>query len=50
MPRVFRRMPPRPRAFMTSDKLTALRNQLYELLHDEVLATMRASLGMPAAH
>ena len=39
---------PRPRSFMTSSKLTALRNELYELLHDDVVATMRASLGMPA--
>jgi NitT/TauT family transport system ATP-binding protein len=38
---------PRPRAFMTSEKLTRLRNQLYELLHDEVVATLRASLGIP---
>ncbi len=38
---------PRPRSFMTSPKLTSLRNELYELLHDEVVATMRASLGMP---
>ncbi|HTH96914.1 MAG TPA: ABC transporter ATP-binding protein [Stellaceae bacterium] len=41
---------PRPRSFMTSEKLTSLRNQLYEMLHDEVLATVRASLGMPAGH
>jgi NitT/TauT family transport system ATP-binding protein len=40
---------PRPRSFMTSPKLTGLRNELYELLHDEVVATMRASLGMPGA-
>ena len=39
---------PRPRSFMTSPKLTTLRNQLYELLHDEVVKTMRASLGLPA--
>ncbi len=38
---------PRPRSFMTSGKLSTLRNDLYELLHDEVVATMRASLGMP---
>jgi NitT/TauT family transport system ATP-binding protein len=39
---------PRPRSFMTSPKLTNLRNELYELLHDEVVATMRASFGMPS--
>ena len=39
---------PRPRSFMTSTKLTQLRNELYDLLHDDVVATMRASLGMPA--
>jgi NitT/TauT family transport system ATP-binding protein len=38
---------PRSRSFMTSDKLNALRNQLYELLHDEIRATM--ALGAPAA-
>ena len=32
---------------MTSDKLNALRNELYELLHDEIRATM--ALGAPAA-
>jgi NitT/TauT family transport system ATP-binding protein len=31
---------PRSRAFMTSDKLSHLRNQLYDLLHDEIRATM----------
>jgi NitT/TauT family transport system ATP-binding protein len=31
---------PRNRAFMTSDKLGRLRNQLYELLHDEIRKTM----------
>ena len=31
---------PRNRAFMTSDKLTTMRNELYELLHDEVRRTM----------
>ena len=31
---------PRNRAFMTSDKLGRLRNELYELLHDEIRKTM----------
>jgi NitT/TauT family transport system ATP-binding protein len=31
---------PRSRGFMTSDKLARLRNQLYELLHDEIRKTM----------
>lgn len=31
---------PRNRKFMTSDKLARLRNQLYELLHDEIRKTM----------
>ena len=31
---------PRKPAFMTSDKFTALRNQLYGLLHDEIRKTM----------
>jgi ABC-type nitrate/sulfonate/bicarbonate transport system ATPase subunit len=31
---------PRNRKFMTSDKLGRLRNQLYELLHDEIRKTM----------
>ncbi len=31
---------PRQRGFMTSDKLTRMRNDLYELLHDEVRRTM----------
>jgi NitT/TauT family transport system ATP-binding protein len=31
---------PRSRSFMTSDKLSRLRNQLYELLHDEIRKTM----------
>jgi NitT/TauT family transport system ATP-binding protein len=31
---------PRSRSFMTSDKLARLRNQLYELLHDEIRKTM----------
>jgi NitT/TauT family transport system ATP-binding protein len=37
---------PRSRAFMTSDKLNHLRNQLYDLLHDEIRATM--ALSAPA--
>jgi ABC-type nitrate/sulfonate/bicarbonate transport system ATPase subunit len=31
---------PRSRSFMTSDKLARLRNNLYELLHDEIRKTM----------
>jgi NitT/TauT family transport system ATP-binding protein len=31
---------PRTSAFMTSPKLGALRNELYELLHDEIRQTM----------
>ena len=31
---------PRSRGFMTSDKLARLRNELYELLHDEIRKTM----------
>ncbi len=31
---------PRNRKFMTSDKLSRLRNELYELLHDEIRKTM----------
>jgi NitT/TauT family transport system ATP-binding protein len=31
---------PRSRSFMTSDKLARLRNQLYELLHDEIRKTL----------
>jgi len=31
---------PRSRSFMTSDKLARLRNQLYDLLHDEIRKTM----------
>jgi NitT/TauT family transport system ATP-binding protein len=31
---------PRSRSFMTSDKLSRLRNGLYELLHDEIRKTM----------
>jgi NitT/TauT family transport system ATP-binding protein len=38
---------PRNRSFMTSSKLSQLRNQLYELLHDEIRRTM--NLPSPAA-
>jgi len=31
---------PRNRSFMTSPKLSQLRNELYELLHDEIYKTM----------
>jgi NitT/TauT family transport system ATP-binding protein len=31
---------PRSRSFMTSDKLARLRNELYDLLHDEIRKTM----------
>jgi hypothetical protein len=31
---------PRDRSFMTSAKLSQLRNELYELLHDEIRRTM----------
>jgi hypothetical protein len=31
---------PRNRSFMTSLKLSQLRNELYELLHDEIRRTM----------
>jgi len=34
---------PRNRAFMTSPKLAALRNELYDLLHDEVLRTIQGT-------
>jgi ABC-type nitrate/sulfonate/bicarbonate transport system ATPase subunit len=34
---------PRPRSFMTSSKLGDLRNELYELLHDEVLKTINSA-------
>ena len=36
---------PRSRAFMTSPKLAALRNELYELLHEEVRASMDTGAG-----
>jgi NitT/TauT family transport system ATP-binding protein len=38
---------PRCRSFMTSEKLSRIRNDLYELLHDEVVLTMRQAMGMP---
>ena len=38
---------PRKRGFMTSSKLSQLRNELYELLHDEIRRTM--SLRTPEA-
>ena len=40
---------PRSRSFMTSEKLTRIRNELYELLHDEVVLTMRQAYGMTTA-
>jgi ABC-type nitrate/sulfonate/bicarbonate transport system ATPase subunit len=42
---------PRDRSFMTSPKLSQLRNELYELLHDEIRKTMNlppAEAGAPA--
>jgi NitT/TauT family transport system ATP-binding protein len=33
---------PRSRAFMTSEKLSRLRNELYDLLHDEIRKTLNA--------
>jgi NitT/TauT family transport system ATP-binding protein len=40
---------PRKPAFVTSDKFTALRNQLYELLHDEIRKAMdQSALGARA--
>jgi NitT/TauT family transport system ATP-binding protein len=38
---------PRSRSFMTSEKLARIRNELYDLLHDEVVLTMRQAFGMP---
>lgn len=35
---------PRSRSFMTSDKLARLRNELYDLLHDEVVKSMEQRL------
>jgi len=43
---------PRNRSFMTSLKLSELRNELYELLHDEIRRTMdepEGKAGSPAA-
>ena len=40
---------PRSRSFMTSDKLGRLRNELYELLHDEIRKTMGLSKSEAAA-
>lgn len=37
---------PRRREFMTSDKLTRMRNDLYELLHDEVRRTMEMTAAV----
>ena len=36
---------PRNRSFMTSDKLARLRNELYDLLHDEVRRSMETTAG-----
>jgi NitT/TauT family transport system ATP-binding protein len=38
---------PRKPDFVTSEKFTAIRNQLYGLLHDEIRKTM-ADTGVPA--
>jgi ABC-type nitrate/sulfonate/bicarbonate transport system ATPase subunit len=35
---------PRPRGFMTSTKLAGLRNDLYELLHEEIRETLRGEM------
>jgi NitT/TauT family transport system ATP-binding protein len=40
---------PRRRSFMTSEKLNRIRNELYDLLHDEVVLTMRKTYGLPTA-
>jgi NitT/TauT family transport system ATP-binding protein len=37
---------PRKPGFMTSDKLSDLRNELYELLHDEIRKTMMGTEGV----
>lgn len=37
---------PRSRSFMTSEKLGRLRNELYELLHDEIRKTMALGKGV----
>jgi NitT/TauT family transport system ATP-binding protein len=39
---------PRKPEFMTSDKLSDMRNELYELLHDEIRKTMFGVEGLPA--
>jgi NitT/TauT family transport system ATP-binding protein len=39
---------PRPRSFMTSPKLAQLRNELYELLHDEIYKTMNLATTDPS--
>jgi NitT/TauT family transport system ATP-binding protein len=39
---------PRKPDFMTSDKLSDMRNELYELLHDEIRKTMFGVEGIPA--
>jgi NitT/TauT family transport system ATP-binding protein len=39
---------PRKPEFMTSEKLTTMRNELYELLHDEIRKTMLGVEGLPA--
>ncbi len=36
---------PRKPEFVTSEKFTALRNELYELLHDEIRKTVSATRG-----
>ena len=38
---------PRSPRFMTSEKLARIRNELYDLLHDEVVSAMRQAFGMP---
>jgi len=40
---------PRKPGFVTAEKFTALRNQLYGLLHDEIRKTMSAESARPAA-
>jgi NitT/TauT family transport system ATP-binding protein len=40
---------PRNRSFMTSTKLSQLRNELYELLHDEIRRTMEQAAPAPGA-
>jgi NitT/TauT family transport system ATP-binding protein len=39
---------PRKPEFVTSEKFTKLRNQLYALLHDEIRKTMSAEAARPA--